>query len=125
MLSYIAGIFLLGLALETIWRRPAAEQIAELAPRRLGRRSRSVLATILLIVMWVFWALHLMPGFWLLLIGSALPLLLSVSRVSVSHLLRPVAGAAEGSAPILAAVALERGLRAALIILAALFLAYV
>ncbi len=75
--------------------------------------------------MWVLWSLHLMPGFWLLMVGSALPLLLSVSRVSVAHLLRPVEGAAEDSAPILAAVALERGLRAAIIILAALFLAYV
>ena len=125
LLSYIAGVFLLGLALETIWRRPAGELADEARPRRLSRRTRSVLATILLIVMWVLWSLHLMPAFWLLMIGSALPLLLSVSRVSVAHLLRPVEGAAEDSAPILAAVALERGLRAALIILAALFLAYV
>jgi len=125
MLSYIAGLFLLGVGLELIWRRPAGEQAAEAAPRRLGRRGRSVLATILFIAIWVLWALHLLPGFWLLLIGSALPLLLSVSRVSVAHLLRPVEGATEDSAPILAAVALERGLRAALIILAALFLAYV
>jgi small-conductance mechanosensitive channel len=125
MLSYIAAIFLLGLALETIWRRPARELAPELTPRRLGRRSQSVLATILSVAMWILWSLHLMPGFWLLLIGSALPLLLSVSRISVAHLLRPVEGAAEDSAPVLAAVALERGLRAALIILAALFLAYV
>ncbi|NJM91709.1 MAG: hypothetical protein HC861_02770, partial [Rhodospirillaceae bacterium] len=86
LLSYIAGVFLLGLALETIWCRPAGEPTAELTPRRLGRRSRSVLSTILLVVMFVLWSLHLMPGFWLLLIGSALPLLLSVSRVSVAHL---------------------------------------
>ncbi|HJR20671.1 MAG TPA: mechanosensitive ion channel family protein [Dongiaceae bacterium] len=125
MLSYIAGVFLLGLALETIWRRPAGELTDDARPRRLSRRTRSVLATILLVVMWVQWSLHLMPGFWLLLIGSALPLLLSVSRVSVAHLLRPVEGAAEDSAPILAAVALERGLRAGIIILAALILAYV
>src|SRR5262249_6233630 len=59
-------------------------------------------------------------------IGTALPMLLYVTRISVAHLLRPVEGAAvDGGAPILAAVALERGLRAALIILAALFLAYV
>ena len=125
LLSYIAGVFLLGLALETIWRRHAGELAAEARPRRLSPRTRSVLATILLVVMWVLWSLHLMPGFWLLMVGSALPLLLSVSRVSVAHLLRPVEGAAEDSAPILAAVALERGLRAAIIILAALFLAYV
>jgi small-conductance mechanosensitive channel len=126
MLSYIAGLFLLGLGLEVIWRRPVAGQVAEPAPRRLGPRGRSALATLLLVAIWVLWALNLMPGFWLLLIGGALPLLLSVSRVSVAHLLRPVEGATEdGGAPILAAVALERGLRAALIILAALFLAYV
>ena len=125
LLSYIAGVLLLGLALETIWRRPAGEPAAGAPPRRLSPRTRSVLATILLVVMWVLWSLHLMPGFWLLIVGSALPLLLSVSRVSVAHLLRPVEGAAEDSAPILAAVALERGLRAAIIILAALFLAYV
>jgi small-conductance mechanosensitive channel len=126
LLSYSAGLFLLGLGLEVIWRRPTEEASAEPTPRRLGRRGRSVLATILLIAMWVLWALHLMPGFWLLLVGSALPFLLSVSRQSVAHLLRPVEGATDDrGAPILAAVALERGLRAALIILAALFLAYV
>jgi small-conductance mechanosensitive channel len=125
MLSYIAGIFLLGLALEVIWRHPAGEAAAEPTPRRLGRRGRSVLATILAVVIWALWSLHLMPGFWLLLIASALPFLLSISRVSVAHLLRPVEGATEDrGAPILAAVALERGLRAALIILAALSLAY-
>ena len=125
MLSYIGGAILLGLALEVIWRHPVSELQAELTPRRLGRRARAVLATILFVVMWALWALHLMPGFWLVLIASALPFLLSVSRASVAHLLRPVEGATDDhGAPILAAVALERGLRAALIILAALSLAY-
>jgi small-conductance mechanosensitive channel len=125
MLSYITAVILLGMALETIWRRPLPEPSIEAPPRRLGRRGRSVIATILVAAIWVQWSLHLMPSFWLLLIGGALPLLLSVSRVSVAHLLRPVEGAIEDrGAPILAAVALERGLRAALIILAALSLAY-
>ncbi|HEV8388634.1 MAG TPA: mechanosensitive ion channel family protein [Dongiaceae bacterium] len=124
MLSYIAGVFLLGLGLEVIWRRPIAEHAAE-PPRRLSQRTLSVLATVQFVLIWVLWALHLLPGFWLLLIGTALPLLLSVTRVSVAHLLRAVEGAApDRGAPILAAVALERGLRAALIILAALSLAY-
>jgi small-conductance mechanosensitive channel len=122
MLSYIAGVFLLGLGLEVIWRRPVSE-LPEMTPRRLSRRTRSVLASILLVVMWLLWALHLLPGFWLLLIATALPMSLWVTRVSVAHLLRPVEGAGEDTAPILAAVALERGLRAALIILAALLLA--
>jgi moderate conductance mechanosensitive channel len=123
ILSYITGTFLLGLGLEVIWRRPvdAAHQVAA---RRLGRHGLNVLATVLLILIWVSWSLHLMPGFWLLLIGSALPFLLSVSRRSVDHLLRPVEGMPEDRAPILAAVALERGLRAFLIIGAALALAY-
>ena len=125
MLSYIAGVFLLGLGIEVIWRRPAGAQPAEPSHRRLGRRGKSVLLTVLVVVTWVQWALHLLPGFWLLLIVTGLPLLLSISRDSVAHLLRPVEGVPEDRAPILAAVALERGLRAALIILAALFLAYV
>src|SRR6185312_3959917 len=61
MLSYIAGVFLLGLGLEVIWRRPVAE-LPEGGQRRLSPRTRSVLATILLTVMWVMWALHLLPG---------------------------------------------------------------
>jgi small-conductance mechanosensitive channel len=125
MLSYISGAILLGMGLEMIWRHQDAEPAADSESRRLGRRGWSVIATILLVLTWVQWSLHLLPSFWLLLIGGALPLLLYVSRISVAHLLRPVEGAEnDGGAPILAAVALERGLRAALIILAALFLAY-
>ena len=123
ILSYIAAIFLLGLGLEVIWRRPV-DAAHQAAGRRLGRRSLSVIATIWLILVWVLWSLHLMPGFWLLFIGGALPFLLSVSRRSVDHLLRPVEGMPEDRAPVLAAVALERGLRAVLIIGAALALAY-
>ncbi len=126
LISYIAGLFLLGLGLEVIWRRPASAPGIEQAKQRLGRRGQSVLATLLFVLIWVLWALHLLPGFWLVLIGSALPLLLSVSRQSVAHLLRPVEGATEDSgAPVLAAVALERGLRAGLVIGAVLLLAYV
>ena len=126
ILSYLAATFLLGLGLEVIWRRPPPEPMAELKPSRIGRRGKSVIATALLLLLWIGWALHLMPGFWLLLVVTALPLLLSITRRSVTHLLRPVEGAAsDAGAPILAAVALERGLRAALIIGAALFLAYV
>ena len=131
ILAYAAGIVLLSLGLEMIWRRPAAAVPREMTGRRLGPRGIAVIATILLALIWLLWALHLMPGFWLLLIGTALPLLLSVSRRAVEHLLRPVEGAEDetaaenGGAPIMAAVALERGLRAGLIIGAALLLAYV
>ncbi len=123
ILSYIAGVFLLGLALEVIWRRPIDVAHQE-GGRRLSRRALSVIATIWFILTWILWALHLLPGFWLLLIGGTLPLLLSVSRRSVDHLLRPVEGMPEDRAPVMAAVALERGLRAVLIIGAALLLAY-
>ncbi len=128
ILAYGAGIALLGLGLEIIWRRRAADMPRETSGRRLGPRGVAVTATILLVLIWLLWALHLLPGFWLLLIGTALPLLLSVSRRAVEHLLRPVDGAPDegenGGAPVMAAVALERGLRAGLIIGAALLLAY-
>jgi moderate conductance mechanosensitive channel len=51
MLSYITAVFLLGMALEAVWRRPATEPTPDAAPRRLGRRGWSVIATILLVVM--------------------------------------------------------------------------
>ncbi len=124
IISYIAAVFLLGLALHAIWRRPAAEPVAETGRHRLSPRAGSVIATVLAVLIWLQWSLHLMPSFWLLLIGGSLPLLLSVSRRSVDHLLRPVEGMPEDRAPVLAAVALERGLRALLIIGAALALAY-
>ncbi len=125
IISYVAGVSLLALALETVWRAPSADVTEGAAPRRLSRRARNLIASGLLILIWLLWSLHLMPGFWLVLIGSALPFLLSVSRDSVAHLLRAVEGATEDrGAPILAAVALERGLRAGLIIGAALLLAY-
>ena len=126
IISYIAGVFLLGLGLEVIWRHPAGAHEAEPMHRRLGKRAQLALVTVLFVLTWTMWALHLLPGFWLLTVGTALPMLLYVTRISVAHLLRPVEGATEDrGAPILAAVALERGLRAALIILGALFLAYV
>ena len=124
IISYIAAVFLLGLTLDAIWRRPAAEPVGEAGRHKLSRRASSVIATVLAALIWLQWSLHLMPSFWLLLIGGSLPLLLSVSRRSVDHLLRPVEGMPDDRAPILAAVALERGLRAILIIGAALALAY-
>jgi moderate conductance mechanosensitive channel len=124
IISYAASTFLLILGLETIWRAPVDEDEA-VVPRRLSRRVRGLIASGLLILMWLQWSLYLMPGFALVVVGSALPFLLSVNRRSVAHLLRPVEGTTDDlDAPILAAVALERGLRAGLIIGAAVLLAY-
>ncbi|HEY1385548.1 MAG TPA: DUF1720 domain-containing protein, partial [Dongiaceae bacterium] len=61
IISYIAGVFLLGLGLEVIWRHPADEQAAEPMHRRLGRRARLVLITLLFLLTWISWALHLLP----------------------------------------------------------------
>ena len=127
LIAYTAGLLLLGMAAEAIWRRPESEPAAEVGRRQLSRRSISLLVTLLLAVNWVLWALGAMPTFWLLLIGSALIFVRSVAKKSVAHLLRPTEASAESDQgpPILAAVALERGLRAVVVIGAALLLAYV
>jgi hypothetical protein len=70
IISYVASTFLLILGLETIWRAPVDEDETA-APRRLSRRVRGLIASGLLILMWLLWSLYLMPGFALVVIGSA------------------------------------------------------
>src|SRR3546814_15477025 len=65
-----------------------------------------------------------MPLFWLCVFVVALPAALRLTRRSVNHLLRPAGTAAmSGNRPELYVVCLERGVRAVLLIGAALLLA--
>ena len=65
-----------------------------------------------------------MPAFWLAVVAGALPAAISVTQRSVNHILRPPGVDADTGPPSVRAVCLERGLRAALIIAAALLLAH-
>jgi small-conductance mechanosensitive channel len=126
ILAYTLGLGLLAIALEAVWRRPAAapSPSAEAQPRGLGRRGASWLLTVYFAALWLLWVVSAMPLFWLCVFVLVLPVALRLTQRSVNHLLRP-AGTAEmsGNQPTLYAVCLERGARAVLIIGAALLLA--
>lgn len=125
LVAYGLGLGLLAIGLEAVWRRPATGPIAA-APGayRVGRRGGSWLLTIYFAALWLAWVVGAMPAFWLLVFMVALPAALRATRRSVGHMLRPpgVAGM-DGGVPEIYVVCLERGLRAVLIIGAALLLA--
>ena len=66
-----------------------------------------------------------MAAFWLVLVVTALPLALGVTRLAIEHLLRPPGSSQVGvGPPSVIAVSLERGIRALLFIGAAAVLAW-
>jgi small-conductance mechanosensitive channel len=66
----------------------------------------------------------MIPAFWLVLVVVSLPIVFGVMQRAINHVLRPPGSAEAAEAPGLLAVSLERGARAALIIGAALLLAW-
>jgi moderate conductance mechanosensitive channel len=129
LVAYILGLGLLAIALDAVWRRPPAPQEhseAESAERpRFGRSAQNVMLSVGVVLLWGFWVARAMPGFWLILVIITLPLAISITRRAVEQLLRPPGSAelVEGS-PSVAAVCLERGIRALLIIGAAAVIAW-
>ena len=75
-------------------------------------------------MLWLAWVASAMPFFWLAVVLLALPLAMSATRRSIAHVLRPLDAAEPGGdLSRLQSVFVERGVRAALIIGAALLLA--
>ena len=110
------GLSLLGLLIEAAWRRPDSD-----APsRRLGRRSANGVLTATLALLWLLWAANAVGLFALFALLAALPPFLAATRRSVAHILRPTDGA---GAPAIAIASVERGLRVAILIGAAVLLA--
>ena len=129
LVAYAFGLVLLAIALEAVWRRPIAlvDTTAPLShpTHHLGRGAQNALLTLGIVLLWVLWVLHAMPGFWLVLVIITLPLAIRVSRRAVQHLLRPPASQQVGEGPpSVVAVSLERGIRALLFIGAAAVLAW-
>jgi moderate conductance mechanosensitive channel len=125
LVAYVLGLGLLAVGLEMVWRRP--EAIGERPPgsgRRLGRTARTILLSAYFVAVWALWVAGAMPAFWLAVLAVALPAAISVTQRSVNHILRPPGVDADTGPPSVRAVSLERGLRAALIIGAALVLAH-
>ncbi|MDR6288118.1 small-conductance mechanosensitive channel [Inquilinus ginsengisoli] len=127
LVAYVLGLGLLALGIEIAWRRPraAVEEAPELGRRRrrrVGSASAWLLSTYFL-ALWLFWVVSAIGLFWLGVVVVALPVLIRATQRSVNHVLRPAGESGAGGAPGALAVGLERGVRAVLIIGAALLLA--
>lgn len=121
------GLGNLLLGFEAVWRRPRdpfgpASEAAPDAPA-LSRTAVSWLFTGWFVLQWSLRLVDAMPLLWLVMIGVALPLAVLLAQRAVNHVLRPPGDAAASAAPGLAAICLERGIRAALIVGAVLVLA--
>jgi moderate conductance mechanosensitive channel len=129
LVAYALGLVLLAIAVDAVWRRPAALHGGSEAPlpvtRRFGWGAANAALTVGIVLLWVFWVIHAMASFWLVLVAITLPLAIGVTRCAVEHLLRPPGSLqiADGGPSVLA-VFIERGIRAALILGAVAVLAW-
>lgn len=111
LLTYVAGIGLLLLAIETVWRMPSNA-------RQTTIRKWSV--TVFLVVLWVMWCLGLTLGLWLGIYALLLPPLLSLAGRAAAAIVGT--GDGQQSTTPIRDVLISRGARAAVILLAVLWL---
>jgi small-conductance mechanosensitive channel len=129
LVAYTLGLGLVAIALEAVWRRPAAlgEATAASSPgtHRFGRGAANTALTVGVVLLWVLWVIHASASFWLVVVAMALPLSIAISRDAVENLLRP-AGSPQGTdaAPSVLVVCIERGIRALLLLGAVAVLAW-
>jgi len=120
IVAYTLGLVLLAIGLEIAWRRPRLEAGRE----RPLRRASSWLLSAYAVLLWLLWVVSAMPAFWLAVVVVGLPLAIRVTERSVAHILRPPRTAGpDGGVLGMHVVAVERGVRALLIIGFALILA--
>jgi len=125
LVAYILGLGLLAIGLEMAWRHPPTHAAAPASPL-LKRRAVAWLLSIFYLLLWLLWVASAVRLMWLLAVLVALPWAMRGAQRAVGHLLRPPGSVEAGAAlPTVLTVALERGLRALLIIGGALLLAHV
>lgn len=115
LLGYLAGIGLLALAIESVWHAPQAAGVRSIA--------RKWLLTIFLIVLWGLWCIGLTMALWLGIYALLLPKVISAAgQVAQSVVARwkPQMGAVS-----VYDVLIVRGARAAVVLIAVLWLGLV
>jgi small-conductance mechanosensitive channel len=129
LIAYALGLGLVVIALEAVWRRPAAlgeaTEASSPGTHRLGRGAANSALTIGVVLLWVLWVIHASASFWFVVVAMALPLSIAITRGAVENLLRP-AGSPQGTdaVPSVLVVCIERGIRALLILGAVAVLAW-
>jgi small-conductance mechanosensitive channel len=113
LLAYALGVGLVAIALLIIWRRPMPAATEAAVARKAGRW----LASLGAVALWAVWAAGAMAIFWLMTVATFLPITIAAVRRAARHIMRPVAD--EDGKPgtvSVAAVFVEQGLRAAVIV---------
>jgi moderate conductance mechanosensitive channel len=121
LVGVVCGVVLVGLALYVIWRHPERET-GERASRthRLG----AWLLSLYVVVVWLLLFTGSAAPFYVGVILLLLPIAIRAVDLAVVHVLRPVGSECAEAVPSLTAVALERGLRAGLLIGGAYLIAW-
>ncbi len=124
LVAYIMGIGLLVIAIEAVWRWPNPPATASETSEG-GHRHHALapwLLSLYLVLLWGLWVAGLIGLFWLLVVAVVLPQAIRITKASAHHLLRSPEGVGTNNHA-LGSVYLDRGIRALLIVAAALFLA--
>ncbi|MGK9232917.1 mechanosensitive ion channel family protein [Inquilinus limosus] len=120
LVGLACGVVLLGLALTALWRAPTFD-----GRERVGHDHRigTWLLTLYIVGIWLALFTGSVAPFYVGIILLLLPIAIRGTHLAVKHVLRPAGAAVAEEVPSLLAVSLERGLRAVLVIGAALAVA--
>ena len=122
LIGLLCGVVLVGLSLYVVWRHPERES-GERTSR--GHRVGAWLLSLYVIVVWLLAFTGSPTPFYVGIILLLLPIAIRSADLAVRHVLRPADSEADDVAvPSLAAVTVERGLRAALLIGGAYLIAW-
>jgi small-conductance mechanosensitive channel len=126
LMADLFSLVWLVILLAAAWRRPGLRADANPDPAaRAVARGKTWLASFGLVLLWLLVPLGAYRLFSTALTVAALPVLLKITRAAVAHVLRPPGSNTAETVPPLAAVLLERGLRAFWIIGAAVLLGWI
>lgn len=125
LMAYALGLVLLVMGIEAVWHRPVQAPAQDAAQARIGGRARNWLLSAYFLLLFVLWVAGAMKAFWFLVVIVALPAAVVMAQRAVNNVFRPP-GTAQGGkeVPSVLAAIVERGVRAALVIGAVLFLAH-
>ena len=118
LVAYALGLGLVAIGLEMVWRRPMGAM--DVRPRR---RLSALAGSVFIFLLWALWVAGAMPAFGLLAIAVTTPLAIRATRRFIEHVVGAEGG--QQSAKSVYSVLVERGLRAAILIGAALLLAWI
>ncbi|MFO0994539.1 MAG: mechanosensitive ion channel family protein [Hyphomicrobiales bacterium] len=127
LIAYLLGMVLLVMGIEAVWHRPGQVNLSadEPARGRLSANAKNWMITIYFIVLWLLWVASAWRLFWLFVVVVGLPFAVGAVRRAVNNVLRPPGREQGGKEiPSVLAAVIERGVRAALVIAAVIFLGH-